>query len=381
MQRIYLDYAATTPVDEEVFKKMKPFFTEKFGNSSSLHSFGQEALFAMDEAREKIAEFLGCKRKEILFLSSATEANNLAVLGILQTEEKPHVILPPFEHKAVLEPIKKSGVEVSYLSVSKEGLIRADEVKELIKENTVLVSVGYVNSEVGMIQPVKEIGEIIKEKNKQRKRKIFFHTDAVQAANYLSCNVEELGVDLLTISGHKIYGPKGSAVLYKREGVKLSPLFYGAGQEKGMKPGTENIAAVVGLGIAVEKIKENKIEKTKVFRDRIIDDVFSKIPGTKLNGSKEKRIANNINFTFDGAEGESIMIALDREGIAVSTGSACASGSLEPSYVLLSMGLSHREAHGSLRVSLGRFTTDEEVDYFLEKLPPIISKLRKISGK
>ncbi len=381
MQRIYLDYAATTPVDSAVFEKMNPFFTEKFGNPSSLHSFGQEALFAMDEAREKITDFLGCKRKEVLFLSSATEANNLAVLGTLQTEEKPHVILPPFEHKAVLEPIKKSGAEVSYLSVSKEGLIRADEVKEQIKENTALVSVGYVNSEVGMIQPVKEIGEIIKEKNKQRKRKIFFHTDAVQAANYLSCNVEELGVDLLTISGHKIYGPKGSAVLYKREGVKLSPLFYGAGQEKGMKPGTENIAAIVGLGVAVEKIKENKIEKTKVFRDRIIDDVFSKIQGTKLNGSKEKRIANNINFTFDGAEGESIMIALDREGIAVSTGSACASGSLEPSYVLLSMGLSHREAHGSLRVSLGRFTTDEEVDYFLEKLPPIISKLRKISGK
>ncbi len=255
-----------------------------------------------------------------------------------------------------------------------------EDVKEAIKENTVLVSVGYANSEIGTIQPIQEIGEMIREENKGRKKKIIFHTDAVQAVNYLPCNVDSLRVDLLTLSGHKIYGPKGAGALYIREGTEISPIFYGATQERGFCPGTENIFAIAGLGFAIEMLGKNDLEKTKGFREEIIDVLLKEVPGSRLNGSRERRLPNNINISFKGVEGESLMIALDREGVAVSTGSACASKSLAPSYVLLALGLAHEEAHGSLRISLGRFTTEREVDYLLEKLPPIINRLRKISG-
>ncbi len=381
MKKIYFDYAATTPIDLDIVEKIRPFMEEKFGNPSSMHSFGQEALFAVDNAREKVADFLGCNEREIIFTSSATQANNIAILGVLKKIKSPHVITSSFEHKAVLEPLKESGAEVTYLPVYKEGVVRIDDLKEEIKENTALVSLGYVNSEVGTIQPIGEIGDIIKDLNKQRQRKIIYHTDAVQAVNYLPCKVNDLGVDILTLSGHKIYGPKGAGALFIRESTEISPIIYGASQEKKLNPGTENVFAVAGLGFALESVEKYNWEKVKKMRDRIIDVVLNDITGTKLNGSREKRIPNNANITFPGTEGESLMIALDTEGVAVSTGSACASKTLSPSGVLLSMGLSHEEAHSSLRISLGRYTTEKEVDYFLEKLPPIVSRLRKIAGK
>ncbi len=381
MKRVYFDYAATTPVDKEVAKKINRFLKEDFGNPSSLHTFGQKALFAVDEARKKVADFLGAKEREIIFTASATQANNIAILGVLKEKENSHVITTSFEHKAVSEPIKNRGAEVTHLSVYKEGVVRKEDVLKEIKENTVLVSVGYVNSELGTVQPIKEIGKIIKEENKKRKRKIVFHTDAVQAVNYLPCDVDDLDVDMLVMSGHKIYGPKGVGALYLKEGTNISPLFYGASQEKKLHPGTENVFSIAGLGFAIESLKKNNSEETKRLRDKIIDFILKEISGTKLNGDREKRIPNNVNMTFQGVEGESLMIALDVEGVAVSTGSACASKTLSPSEVLLSIGLSHEEAHSSLRISLGRYTTEKEVDYFLEKLPPIVEKLRKISGR
>ena len=377
MKKVYLDYAATTPLDRDVKKEMDPYFTEKCGNPSSLHSFGQEALFAIDSAREKVAKFLNAESREIIFTSSATEANNLAVF----VKEGDHAITSSIEHKAVLEPLKESGAEISYISSNKNGVVRADDVLNEIREETVFVSVMYVNSEIGTVQPIKEIGEKIKEINEKREKKIIFHTDASQAGNYLSCDVKDLGVDLLTLSGHKIYGPKGVGVLFIKEGLSISSSTYGASQEKGLSPGTENVPAIVGMGSAVENIKKSDYKETKRLQDKLIDSILNDIEGAELNGDREKRIPNNINISFKGVEGESLLIALDREGIAVSTGSACASNSLSPSYVLLSLGLSHEKAHSSLRISLGRDTTEEDIDYFLEKLKEIIKKLRIISGR
>ncbi len=381
MKKTYFDYAATTPVDQEIIEKITPFLNERFGNPSSLHGFGQEALFAIDKAREQVAMFLNSKEREIIFTSSATQANNIAVLGTIKNQENAHVITSSFEHKAVLEPLKKSGVEITYLPVYKEGVVREEDVLGAIKDNTVLVSIGYANSEIGTVQPIAKIGELLKKENEKRKKKIIFHTDGVQAVNYFSCDVQMLGVDLFTLSGHKIYGPKGAGTLFIREGTDISPIFYGATQERGLYPGTENVFAIAGLGLAIENIKKNNLEETKKLRDKIIDFVLDEIPQTQLNGDRERRLPNNINFSFKGAEGESLIVALDREGIAVSTGSACASKSLSPSYVLLSLGLSHEEAHSSLRITLGRYTTQKEVDYLLEKLPPIVERLREISGR
>ncbi len=381
MKKVYFDYAATTPIDKEVEREVLPYFKESFGNPSSLHTFGQEALFSMDRAREEVARFLGANEREVIFTSSATQANNLAIFGILQGKEKPHVITSAIEHKAVLEPLKNSEAEVDHLPVYENGIVKVEDVLEKIKEETVLISIMYANSEIGTLQPIKEIGEKIKEINKKRKNKIFFHTDAVQAVNYLPCDVSELNIDLLTISGHKIYGPKGVGALFVKEGAKLSPILFGASQEKKLSPGTENVPGIVGLGSAVEKLKKNDIGQTKKLRNKIIDGILENIPGSSLNGDREKRLPNNVNMSFEGVEGESLVIALDREGIAVSTGSACASHSLSPSYVLLALGLSHEKAHGSLRITLGRYTTEEEVDYLLEKLPPIVERLREISGK
>lgn len=379
MKKIYFDYAATTPVDKNVAKKIIPFLEDSFGNPSSLHFFGEEALLALDKARETVADFLGCKEKEVFFTSSATESNNIAILGVAGKGD--HIITTVFEHKAVLEPSKKSGAEVTYLPVYKEGVIKIEDVKKSIKENTKIISIGYANSEIGTIQPIEEIGELIKEENKNRKNKIIFHTDAVQATNYLPMKVDKLGVDILTISGHKIYGPKGASAIYIKEGVEISPLCYGASQEGGIKPGTENIFAIAGLGFALEEIKKNDNKKLKQLRDKIIENILEKIPNTTLNGDRENRLPNNINISFDGVEGESLMFSLDMEGIAVSTGSACASKSLTPSYVLMAIGASHERAHSSIRITIGRYTTEEEVDYFLEKIIPIIKKLRTISGR
>ncbi|MCD6410549.1 cysteine desulfurase [bacterium] len=386
-KQIYLDYAATTPTDPEVLKTMMPYFKKEFGNPSSLHRFGQIALVAIDEARRKVAKFLNCQEDEIVFTGSATEANNLAIFGVTKALKKkgikPHIITSKIEHHAVLHPFEESekqGIEVSFIAPNKEGIIKLESVKKAIKENTVFVSLMYANNEIGTIQPIEEIGQFLAKINKERKQRIYFHTDAVQAINYLDCNIKELGVDLLTLSAHKIYGPKGVGALFIKKGTPIKPIIYGGGHEFGLRSGTENVAGIVGLGKAIElgEKYKNDIERIKKLRDKIIEKVL-KIPNTRLNGLKEKRLPNNVNISISGVEGESLMIALDQQGIAVSTGSACSSRELKPSHVLLAIGLSPKEAHGSLRITLGRFTTEEEVDYFLKVLPNVVKRLREIS--
>ncbi len=423
MKQVYLDYAATTPIDPKVLSAMLPYLKKDFGNASSLHSFGQKAREAVEKAREGIAEFLNCQIEEVFFTGSATESDNLAILGVVraalqlrfprpeqfgpeltaeglgakagQAQKKgigrPHVITSMIEHPAVLEPIKhleKTGqIEVSYLAVGKEGIVKASDVEKVLKENTVLVSVMYANNEIGTIQPITEIAKVIRNFRNSKsqipvsKQYPVFHCDAVQAANYLDCNVENLEVDLLTLSGHKIYGPKGIGVFYKKKSVEIEPIIFGGHQEHGIRPGTENVAAIVGFGAAITAISNFKfqISNLRKLRDKLLDGILKDIPGTNLNGSRENRLPNNANISFEGAEGESILMALNEKGVTVSTGSACASGSLEPSHVLMALGLSHQQAHGSIRFTLGRYTTSEEIDYVLKVLPVIISQLRKIS--
>ncbi len=409
-KRIYLDYAATTPLAPEVFKDMEPYLKDKprtrtssgrgkFGNASSLHSFGQEALAAIDEAREKVAQFLGCSPGEIIFTSGATEADNFAIKGIVErykiqnTKYKIHIITSAIEHPAVMETcesLKGEELEVTYIKPNREGVVSVQDIKKAIKENTVLVSIMYANNEVGTIQPIREIGKMVEAVNKNRglksatppKPKIYFHTDAVQAINYLDCNIDHLHVDLLSLSGHKIYGPKGVGALYVRKGTPIKRIQDGGGHEYGLRAGTENVPGIVGLGSAINKIKDEryKIKGIEKLRDKLIDDVLKNIPDSKLNGSRKERLPNNANFSFKGIEGESLLISLDMEGFACSTGSACASKKLAPSHVLLAMGFDHLEAHSSLRITLGKYTTEKEIDKFLEILPKIIKKLRKISG-
>lgn len=387
MAKIYLDYAATTPIDPKVLKAMSPYLKKDFGNASSIHGLGQKALFAIDESRQIAADFLGCTPEEIIFTGSATEANNLAIFGSVGERFSkgeafsPHIITSQIEHQAVLEPcreLQKRGAEVTYLPVDKDGLVLTSDVEKAIKPNTVLVSIMYASNEIGTVQPIAEIGQLLKG------HKILFYTDAVQAANYLDCDVKKLGVDLLTLSSHKIYGPKGVGLLYVKDGLEIKPLILGGGQEHGLRSGTENVAGIVGFGQALKGIQDpkTKIQNIKIrqFRDRIIKAILKLIPDSRLNGSSTHRLPNNVNINFDGAEGEAIVIALDQKGIACSTGSACSSKSLEPSHVLLALGLSHEEAHGSLRVTLGRYTTNEEIIRFLKVLSQVIERLRKISG-
>lgn len=388
MRKVYLDYAATTPLDKEVFEAMVPYLRENFGNPSSLHSFGQIARVAIDQARKKLAKFLNCQESEIIFVGSATEANNLAIFGLIKSlkkngPKKLHAITTKIEHHAVLNPfeeLKKEGVDVTFISPKKDGIVDPKEIKKAIKENTVLISVMYANNEIGTIQPVQEIGKIILEINKSRKQRIYFHTDAVQAVNYLDCDVQKLGVDLLTLSAHKIYGPKGVGALYVKTATPIEPIIYGGGHEFGLRSGTENVAGIVGLGKAIELVERHKKDNERILalRDKIIKEV-NKIPGVKINGSIRNRLPNNVNLSVAKVEGESLVIALDQYGIAVSTGSACSSHELKPSHVLLAIGLSPREAHGSLRITLGRFTKEEEIDYFLKIFPKVIKRLREIS--
>ena len=380
-KKIYLDNASTTPVDEKVMKEMKPFFEKKFGNPSSLHSFGQEARVVIDESREKIADYLNCDPKEVIFTGSATEANNIMIKGVIEADDNPHVITTSIEHDAVLETVKESGADYTVLDVDKDGFIDLEDLKEAINEKTVLVTVMYANNEIGTIQPIKKIAELIGEINEKRDKRIYLHTDAAQAAGYLNCDVDELGVDGLTISGHKIYGPKGIGVLFKKRNVKVEPIIFGGGQEDGIRSGTYNTPLIVGIGKAVELLKtEKKKEETKELRDYLIEEVL-KIEGASLNGPKERRLPNNTNFSFKGVEGESIVMILDQKGIATSTGSACSSKSLKASHVLRAIGLRDLEAHSSLRVSVGRKTTKEDVDRFLKVLPDVIERLREISGR
>ncbi|MCD5396296.1 MAG: cysteine desulfurase [Candidatus Pacebacteria bacterium] len=387
-KQIYLDYAATTPIDEEVLEAMMPYLKKDFGNPSSLHHFGQITRVAIDQTRKKAARFLNCSESEIVFCGSATEANSLAIFGVVKALQKKikkpfHIITTKIEHHAVLHPfeeLEKQGVEVSFVAPNKIGIVETKEIKKAIKDNTVFISVMYANNEIGTVQPIEEIGKLISQINKNRKQKIYFHTDAVQAVNYLDCDVQKLKVDLLTLSAHKIYGPKGVGALFIKKGTPIEPIIYGGGHEFGLRSGTENVAGIVGLGKAIELVEKHKgdTERIKNLRDKIIEEVL-KIPNAKLNGSRENRLPNNVNVSISGVEGESLVIALDQEGIAVSTGSACSSHELKPSHVLLAIGLSPKSTHGSLRITLGRFTTEDEIDYFLKVLPKVVKRLREIS--
>ncbi|MEF8846812.1 MAG: cysteine desulfurase family protein [Candidatus Paceibacterota bacterium] len=377
-----MDFAATTPLDPAVLEQMQPYLKGKYGNASSIHSMGQEAKVAIDEARETVADLLNGSASEIVFTGSATEANNLAIKGLVNKFEKPHVITTEFEHHAVLHPIEKLEeedlIEVTHLSIGDKGLISTEQVEEALKENTVLVSIMYANNEIGTIQPIKEIGELLKDKNKERDQKIFFHTDAVQAANYLNCDVQELNVDLLSLSAHKFYGPKGVGALYVDEDVNLEPIILGGGHESGLRSGTENVAGIVGMGAAIERITDDH-KRIKQLRNKLINGILNEISDVQLNGDREKRLPNNVNVSIKGIEGESIVISLDQKGIEASTGSACSTQSLKPSHVLTSLGLSPQEAHGSLRLTLGKYNNKQDIEKVLRVLPKVVKRLREIS--
>lgn len=395
-----MDNAATTPVDPAVLKEMMPYFSKKFGNPFSVHSFGQEAKVAIDNARDEVAKFLGAEAEEIYFTSGATESNNWAVGGIVNAVNSdprfqkpgfsPHIIISAMEHHCVLNTSlarQKGGAGLTVIRPKNNGVVNVNEVVEAIGDKTVLISIMYVNNEVGTIQPIKEIGEAVKRVKNERaaagnKLPLYFHTDAVQAANYLDCNADYLGVDLLTLSAHKIYGPKGIGCLYIRRGTKIGPSQYGGEQESNMRAGTHNVPGIVGLGKAISLIEKHKksLPKMKKLRDKLFAEIM-KISGTQINGSTELRTPNNANFSFRGIEGESLIISLDMAGIAGSTGSACSSASLEPSHVLTAMGIPAEIAHGSLRLTLGKDTAEADINYVIKTLPPIIERLRKISGR
>ncbi len=393
-KRIYLDHAATTPVNPAVFAAMKPYFSEKFGNPMSIHSFGQEGREAIEKARKQVADFLRCDPVEIIFTSGATESNNLAIKGIalghqMSKSGKPHIITSQIEHHCVLETCKileKQGLaEVTYLPVYKEGIVKIADVKKAIKPNTVLVSIMYVNNEIGTVQSIAEIGKMLKSYNLKAKKLILFHTDAAQAINYFDCDINKLNVDLLSFSGHKIYGPKGIGVLYIKKGTPIKRIQDGGEQENNLRAGTHNVPGIVGLGESIMQLKVKnaklKVKEILKLRNYLIKKILKEIPNSYLNGSLKFRSPNNANFRFDNVEGESILLALDREGIAVSTGSACTSSALEPSHVLMALGLRHEQSHGSLRLTLGKYTTKKEIDFTIYKLKDIIKRLRQISGE
>ncbi|WP_027634102.1 cysteine desulfurase NifS [Clostridium hydrogeniformans] len=379
---VYMDYAATTYVKEEVLKEMMPYFTEHYGNPSSAYSISRETKKAIDIARTKVSKAINSDSSEVYFTAGGAEADNWAIKGIAfaHANKGRHIITTKIEHHGLLhacEWLEKNGFEVTYLDVNEEGLVDVDKLKAAIKDDTILVSIMFANNEIGTIQPIKEIGEICKEK------KIIFHTDAVQAIGHIPVDVKEMNIDLLSLAAHKIYGPKGVGALYIRKGIKIDNLIHGGGQERARRAGTENVPGIVGLGKAIEIAIENMEEESKrltVLREKLINGILETIPYTRLNGPKgDKRLPGNVNVCFRFIEGEGILLSLDYEGICGSSGSACTSGALDPSHVLLSIGLDHETSHGSLRLSLGETNTEEEVNYVLEKLPPIIERLRNMS--
>ena len=381
MKTIYLDYAATTPTHPEVVKAMLPYFSDSYGNPSSIHIFGQKAKVAMEEARERTAALIGARKEEIVFTSGGTEADNLALKGVAFANEQKgkHIITSAVEHHAVLESLRfleKRGFRATCLPVDEYGLVDPEDVKAAIAEDTVLISIMHANNEVGTIQPIAEIGRIARE------RGVYFHTDAVQTVGHIPTDVDELGVDLLSMSAHKLYGPKGVGALYVRKGTRLVSLIHGGEQERRRRASTENIPGIVGFGKAAEIARGEMADEAVQFtalRDRLIEGLLARIEDIRLNGHPRRRLPNNVNVSIRYIEGESMLLNLDMEGIAASTGSACSSSSLEPSHVLLALGLSHEEAHGSLRFSLGRETTGEDIERVLEVLPPIVAKLRAMS--
>ena len=388
----YFDNSATTPMDPRVISKMKKVMGTTFGNPSSIHLYGREAHGELDEYREICREFIGADEiNEVIFTSGGSEADNLAILGLIKKSKikKPHVITSPVEHKAVLETIselaKKELIEATYLKVDKFGMVSFEDVKREIKHNTILISIMYVNNEVGTIQPIREIGKYLEKINPARVGggypKIYLHTDAVQAFPYLKCNVKHLHVDMMSVSAHKFNGPKGVGFLYIKEGTPVEKIIYGGAQEFNKRAGTENLAGIAGLAKAVEilaKDQDKEVKNISRLRDKLIKGVL-KIKGAELTGHVSERSPAIASFVFKAIEGESILINLDLEGIAVSTGSACSSGTLSPSHVLMACGFTHVEAQGNIRVSLGRFNTKKEVDNFLKVLPGIVERLREMS--
>lgn len=378
---IYMDNASTTKISPEVLDSMMPYLKTEYGNPSSIYSLGRESRKAIENAREQVSKVLQCDTNEIYFTSGGSESDNWAIKGIAFANEKKgkHIITTNIEHHAVLhtcEYLKKYGFEITYLPVKSNGIIDINDLKNAIRKDTTLISIMYANNEIGSIQPIKEIGEIAREKN------IYFHTDAVQAIGNIPIDVNELNINLLSLSAHKFHGPKGVGVLYIRKGVNISNMIHGGGQERGMRAGTENVASIVGLGKAIE-IATKDIQKKSQYiinlREELIKGIMNSIPDTILNGDSINRLPGNINVCFKYIEGESILLMLDLKGICASSGSACTSGSLNPSHVLLAIGLPHEIAHGSLRLTLSEENTQEEIEYVLETLPPIIQNLRNMS--
>jgi cysteine desulfurase len=383
LQRIYLDNSATTQPDPRVIEAMLPFLTEKFGNASSIHYFGQEARAAVDTARHQVAALINARPNEITFTSGGTESNNLAIRGLVEANEKygRHIVTSAIEHSAVknvCEDLEKRGYQVTYLPVYENGIIRIEDVKNAITDDTILISIMTANNEIGTIQPVEEIGKLVRELRTEG-RKIWFHTDAVQAVGKIPVDVEAIGCDLLSISAHKIYAPKGIGALYVRRGVRLHPQNIGGHQERERRGGTESVAHIVAFGKACEIAKEENAADLAPLRDRLEDNIFERVKGSHPNGDRDSRLPNIANISFEGVEGEGLLINLDMQGVAVSTGSACSSGSLEPSPVIRALGRNDELARGAIRFSLGRFNSEQDIDRLLEVLPVSVEALRNLS--
>jgi cysteine desulfurase len=378
MQRVYLDNNATTPLLPEVFEAMRPYFFERFGNASSIHQQGQQARGAVERAREQVAELLNCRPAEVVFTSGGTEGDNLAVFGLVQKGD--HVVSSTIEHHAVMNACKKleeRGIEVTYVGVDARGLVDPEDVKRALRPSTRLISIMMANNETGVVQPVQGIGEIAREAD------VFFHTDAVQAAGKIPIDVQKIGCDLLTISGHKIHGPQGTGALYVRKGTLVQPLLYGGRHERSRRAGTENLPGIVGLGKAAEiasaGFENGKTAKMAAMRDRLQSVIMEQVEACGVNGEGAPRVPNTTNIWFDFIEGEPMVIALDLKGVSISTGAACSSGAIEPSHVLTAMGLSGERARASIRFSLGKQTTDEDIDFGIARVPETVAKLRELS--
>ena len=379
--RVYLDYNATTPVGPEVIAAMMPYFSERFANASSIHSEGQRARYAVEEARDSVARLIGAKPAEIVFTSGGTEADNLAIFGAVAAKRPAHVITSAIEHHAVLnacQRLERDGVDVTYLPVGADGILDAEDVRGALRPETVLISAMHANNELGTVQPIAAIGEIA------RGAGVAFHTDAVQSAGKLGIDVGRLGVEFAFISGHKIYGPKGIGALFVKTGTRLEPMFFGGHHERDRRPGTENVAGIVGLGRAAESahaLLDESAARIAAMRDRLEETILETIPHCRVNGDRSRRVANTTNITFEGAEAESLVIALDLRGVACATGAACSSGAVEPSHVLTAIGLTPEQGRSSVRFSLGRGTVEAEIDFAVNAVRAAVEKLREISPR
>lgn len=379
---VYLDHSATTPVDQKVLEAMLPFFSMDFGNPNSLHAWGRKARQAVDQARDEVSRLINAEPSEIIFTGGGSEADNIAIKGVAfaKKDKGRHIITSAIEHHAVLDTCKwleKEGFDITILPVDESGTIRPKELRKAIRPDTILVTIHFANNEIGTVQPIEQLGNICREQG------VLFHTDAVQAAGHISIDVKKLPIDLMTMAAHKMYGPKGVGALYIKKGVKIVPLIHGGGQERGLRSGTENTAGIVGFGkaaaLASDRLAKDEPEKERNLRDRLIDGILEKIEDAMLTGHRTERLPFHASFCFRYIEGESLLLRLDALGIGASSGSACTSGSLEPSHVLLAIGLPHEIAHGSLRLTLGKDTSEEDIDYVLENLPKVVESLRAMS--